>query len=72
MKRAAKLATVAELAELGHAYVILGEGLAVPLTVLSPGEWEAKYGGERLTMYTERWDGASHETATRASDSTSE
>lgn len=53
LKRTARLATDSELAELREAYSILGEGLAVPMVRLAAAEWEAKYGGERLTLYVD-------------------
>lgn len=54
IKRAAKLASDAEIAVLRDAYTTVGDGLAVPLTLLSSREWEAKYGGERLTLFMDR------------------
>ena len=53
LKRAAKLATPAEVAELCEAYIVLGDGLAVPMLPPTPTEFEAKYGGDQLTLYVD-------------------
>lgn len=53
IKRAAKLATPAEVAELCNSFNILGEGLAVPLVPPTLAEYEAKYGGDQLTLYVD-------------------